>query len=390
VVQCAPGVRLGGRYVLSAQIGAGGMSQVWRAVDEVLGRPVAVKVLDTSLGTDPAMRAALRREALAAARITHPHITRVFDFGEATAVRDAVGDAGKAVGDAVADAGTAVGDAVADIAAAAGASDDAAGDAEPAEQVTPYLVMELLEGEDLARQLRAGAMHWRMASRVGAQVAGAVAAAHRLGVVHRDIKPANVVLTPAGAKVVDFGIAALCGAGQRGQGDLRAGTPAFLAPELFGGAAATPASDVYGLGALLHAMLTGHAPIAAATWAQAVQAHETTIIGQELAIVGLPAPVRYLCLRCLARNPHSRPAAHEVAALLESAAAAPAPAAGPPGGRRIAASPTPTRGARRRSAGNAGRLPVGDAGRSARTSALLAGAVMIVVLVALSCLAFVR
>ncbi|MFJ6954982.1 serine/threonine-protein kinase, partial [Micromonospora aurantiaca (nom. illeg.)] len=142
-----PALRLHDRYVLRERIGLGGMSEVWRADDEVLHRPVAVKALAGQLAADPQLRAVIQREARAAARLTHPHVTQVYDYGEATL-----------------DGGV----------------------------VVPYLVMELVEGQTLADRLAGGPLAWPDAVRTAGQVAGALAAAHRIGVVHRDVKPANV------------------------------------------------------------------------------------------------------------------------------------------------------------------------------------------------------
>src|SRR5690348_691141 len=157
----APGATLHGRFALRERIGAGGMSEVWRADDEVLGRPVAVKALAVPLAADPVLRAATWREARAAAKLTHPNVTAVYDYGEAPM---------------------------------------------PGGAVLPYLVMELVDGESLADRLRSGPLPWPEATRIGAQVAAALSVAHGLGIVHRDIKPGNVMLTAGGAKVLDFGI----------------------------------------------------------------------------------------------------------------------------------------------------------------------------------------
>ena len=151
---------LGGRYRLERKLGEGGMSVVWYARDEVLGRPVAVKVLAARLVRDEKSRRRIRAEAQAVARLSHPHITAVYDFG---------------------------------------GSVDENGDR------VPYIVMELLPGHTLAERLAEGPLRARAAMRVCAEVASALAAAHREHLVHRDVKPANVVLTPDGAKVVEIG-----------------------------------------------------------------------------------------------------------------------------------------------------------------------------------------
>ncbi|MFG3700889.1 protein kinase [Micromonospora sp. NPDC047620] len=292
----SPTLRLHDRYVLRERIGLGGMSEVWRADDEVLHRPVAVKALAGEFGTDPQLRATIQREARAAARLTHPHVTQVYDYGEASLAGGAV---------------------------------------------VPYLVMELVEGRNLADRLADGPLAWPDAVRLAGQVAAALAAAHRIGVVHRDIKPGNVMLTETGAKVLDFGIAALAGpdhplAGQTGE--LLMGTPAYFAPERMRPGPPNPASDVYALGALLYRTLTGRAPLPVQTWEDALELHAGHTPVPPLRIPGLPADVADLTLACLAADPARRPTSAQLAARFAGAAPAdphtavlpalPAPAAG--------------------------------------------------------------
>jgi serine/threonine protein kinase len=206
---------LAGRYRLVERLGAGGMSVVWRAYDEVLGRQVAVKLLASGYAADPAFRSGIRREARAAARLSHPHITNVYDYGEA------VGADGSPL---------------------------------------PFVVMELVEGHTLAQRLASGPLPWRTALEIGRQVASALAVAHARRLVHRDVTPANIMLTADGVKVVDFGISAIVG--ERGE-QIILGTPAYLAPERLSGAPAQPATDVYSLGLVLYHALAGGLPPAA-------------------------------------------------------------------------------------------------------------------------------
>ena len=161
---------LGNRYRLIAPVGTGGMAVVWRAQDLVLDRDVAIKLLAEELANKPGNRERIRAEAQVVARLQHPNITAVHDYGEAG---DAftVGRHGR----------------------------------------RPYVVMELLEGELLSNRLRSGPMSWRRATQICAQVAAGLAAAHERHVVHRDIKPSNIMLTAAGAKILDFGVAGLTG-----------------------------------------------------------------------------------------------------------------------------------------------------------------------------------
>ncbi|MFI2713622.1 serine/threonine-protein kinase [Micromonospora sp. NPDC018662] len=264
-------LRLHDRYVLRERIGLGGMSEVWRADDEVLHRPVAVKALAGRLAADPQLRATIQREARAAARLTHPHVTQVYDYGEATL---------------------------------------------PGGVVTPYLVMELVAGQTLADRLAGGPLAWPDAVRTAGQVAAALAAAHRIGVVHRDVKPANVMLTETGAKVLDFGIAAPAGPRQPTTGpagEPLAGTPAYFAPERLDPGPTHPAGDVYALGALLYRSLTGRPPLPVRTWDDVVDLRDRRPPVPPLRVPGLPADVAELTLACLALDPARRPTAAQVA-----------------------------------------------------------------------------
>ncbi|MGY0007138.1 serine/threonine-protein kinase [Micromonospora sp. I033] len=259
------------RYRLIDQIGAGGMSVIWRARDEVLDRVVAVKVLAPSLAADARFRDMVREEARSAAQLVHPHVTAVHDYGETVA---------------------------------------------PDGSITSFVVMELLNGEELEHRLTEGPLPWPAAVETGAQVAEAVAAAHRLGIVHRDITPANVMMTRIGAKVLDFGIATRVGAPDEDEDGGTFGTPAYVAPERLDGAPAQPATDVYSLGVLLFETLTGQPPYPADTWEQLSAALAEGGAPSLDGVPGLPAPVAEICLRCLARDPRRRPTAHQVAAVL--------------------------------------------------------------------------
>ena len=258
------------RYRLVEKLGAGGMSVVWRGYDEILGREVAVKILSPQLAGDDAFRDRMRQEALAAARLCHPHITGIFDFGESRL----------------------------------------------SDQLTvPYVVMELNDGESVsARVRRDGPLPWRDAVRITAEVASALATAHARGVVHRDITPANVMLTSAGAKVVDFGISAMVGQRDAAPDGSLLGTPAYLAPERLAGGHVVPATDVYALGLLLYRLLTARLPWPAQNMTEALRAH--LYADPEPLPSGLPPEVADLCLRCLAKRPDERPAASEVATRL--------------------------------------------------------------------------
>src|SRR4051812_15381917 len=247
---------LGDRYRLEEVIGKGGMSVVWRGSDIVLVRQVAVKILAGTSRARQAYRSSIRTDARAAASLSHPHVAAVFDYGEYT---------------------TGSG------------------------EVIPYVVMELLRGQPLLQRLTDGPLEPVLAFRICAQVAGALAAAHASGLVHRDIKPANVMLTPGGAKVIDFGIAATVGQ----LADLAAGapvlgTPAYLAPERLGGGSVTAASDVYALGLLLFRTLTNELPWSVETVTEMIAAHVYADPGPLPDIAGIPATVRKLVGACLA------------------------------------------------------------------------------------------
>ncbi|RKR88197.1 serine/threonine protein kinase [Micromonospora pisi] len=291
------------RYRLIDQIGAGGMSVIWRARDEVLDRVIAIKVLAASLAADAKFRDMVREEARAAAQLVHPHVTAVHDYGEEIA---------------------------------------------PDGAVTAFVVMELLTGEELEARLRDGPLPWADSVEICAQVAEALAEAHELGIVHRDITPSNIMMTSVGAKVLDFGIATHVGAPDEDEDGETFGTPAYVAPERLDGTPAQPATDTYSLGVLLYETLTGQVPYPAETWDELTEALRTGgPVPPLTGVPGLPPKVADACLRCLARDPVDRPTTREVAELLRGqllAAEPPAPAeAAPPSGRpAIVAEPSPS------------------------------------------------
>ncbi|GAA1612924.1 serine/threonine-protein kinase [Catellatospora bangladeshensis] len=263
-----PGLKLHDRYLLDRRVGSGGMAEVWQAHDLVLGRPVAVKVLAGPMAADPALRAGALREARSAAQLTHPHITAVHDFGEV---------------------------------------------AFPDGHVEPYLVMELLTGESLADLMARGPVPWPRTAAIGAQVASALAAAHARDVVHRDIKPGNIMITPTGAKVLDFGISAMTGLPDA-TGALIIGTPAYAAPERISAKAADPAADVYALGLLLIEMVTGRRHHGIDSWEQFAAAHARTAAVPPLP--GVPPAVAALIAAAVDPSPARRPRAADLAQAL--------------------------------------------------------------------------
>src|SRR5215211_2280376 len=218
MVLAATDCQLAGRYRLGRWLAAGGMGQVWQATDEVLGRPVAVKLLREEYAHDPTFARRLRVEARSAAAVTHPGVASIFDYGE---VRTADG-------------------------------------AEP----TPFLVMELVDGEPLSSLLaREGRLGLDRSLDIVGQAAVAVGAAHRVGLVHRDLKPANLLVGLDGTvKVTDFGVAQALGQDQGDEGELLVGTAGYLSPEQAVGQPATAASDLYALGVVAYECLAGRRP----------------------------------------------------------------------------------------------------------------------------------
>ncbi|NJP35529.1 serine/threonine-protein kinase [Micromonospora thermarum] len=266
---------LDGRYRLEQRIGVGGMSEVWSAHDEVLDRPVAVKLIAPAReGREDTSVERIRAEARSAARLVHPNVASVHDFGTAST--------------------------------------------SPERQV-PYIVMELAEGETLAVHLRTGPLDWRIAVRVCAEVSAALAAAHAHGIVHRDIKPANVILTPAGVKVLDFGIATPSGVPDEIPDGMVLGTPAYLAPEQLDREPTTPAADMYALGVLLYYSLSGHLPYPAGTATELFGVRRRQPPAPLPEIEGLPPEVADLCARCLSDDPDRRPTSLMAALLLAEA-----------------------------------------------------------------------
>lgn len=297
------------RYRLHMCVGRGGMGEVWRATDEVLGRDVAVKLM---LGHehDPSAAERFRMEAQTAARLSHPHVVGVFDFGTWD---------GKL-----------------------------------------YLVMELVHGDSLAGERgQAPALPAEQVAIVAAHAAAGLAAAHRQGVVHRDIKPGNLLRDADGTvKLADFGIArfvddpsaALTTTGQI------VGTGLYLAPERALGQPASPASDVYSLGCVLYQLLTGQPPFRGDTATALLYQHIDTPPAPPRQVgVAMPAAFEAFLLTLLAKQPEQRPGAQAIAEwfgsgawrdqplpLPQAVAPAPAPPVHPRQHRAPAPPPQPT------------------------------------------------
>src|SRR5437867_912966 len=207
------GAVLGGRYVLDEQIGDGGYGEVWCALDTVLSRPVAVKLLHPRYTQRSEALARFRAEARHAGGLSHENIAQVFDY------------------------------------------------VEPADGQPPYLVMELVDGPSLETVLTDGRLDDSRTMDIVAQAAAGLQAAHAAGMIHRDIKPGNLLLAPGGTvKITDFGIAHTIGSAPLTASGELIGTPGYLAPERAMGERATPASDLYSLGMLAYECLAGTPP----------------------------------------------------------------------------------------------------------------------------------
>ncbi|MGN6612519.1 MAG: protein kinase domain-containing protein [Angustibacter sp.] len=252
-----PGLRVGGRYELTSRIAGGGMGEVWRARDGVLGREVAVKLLRREYADDETFLERFRAEARHAASLSHPGIASVYDYGE--------------------DGGTA------------------------------FLVMELVEGEALSHRIkREGALPTAMAVPLIQQAAAALQAAHAAGVVHRDVKPANLLLTADDqVKITDFGIARARDQVPITRTGEVVGTAQYLSPEQALGRPATPRSDLYALGVVAYEALTGRRPFDADTVvATAVaQVHQAP----EPLPDDIPPQVADQVLKAMAKDPADRP-----------------------------------------------------------------------------------
>lgn len=272
------GTILADRYLLTEEIGTGGMGTVYKATDLRTGGPVAVKAPHPFLARDPHFRERLRREARLAAALTSPRVVRVVDLDEHEGV--------------------------------------------------PYLVMEFVAGETLAERVRReGAFPVAEAVAVAREIARALEAAHSLGIVHRDLTPRNVKLVDGQVKVLDFGIAQAAGMAEFTPPGGFSGTPAYSAPERIAGTSTDdPRSDLYSVGAILATLLTGKT--LPAPWAVPGAAGTPGAITPVAVPEGLPPEVERVLARCLAPDPDARyGSAAELAAALGAALNASAPMA---------------------------------------------------------------
>jgi beta-lactam-binding protein with PASTA domain len=260
-----------GRYELHRRLGRGGMAEVYLARDQLLDRPVAVKVLFPALATDAGFVERFRREAQAAANLQHPNIVSVFDWGEANG--------------------------------------------------TYFIVMEYVEGHTLADTLRdEGRLHPDRAAEITADIAAALGFAHRNRVVHRDVKPGNVLITrDGGVKVADFGIArAISDSSDQNltkTGSVM-GTATYFSPEQARGAQVDPRSDLYSLGVVLYEMITGRPPFAGDSAVAIAYKHvQENPVPPRRIDPALPETLEAITLKCLAKNPANRyPSAQDLRA----------------------------------------------------------------------------
>ncbi len=265
---------LSNRYRLTERIAAGGMGEVWRGTDELLGRPVAVKLLAARHAADEQFRERFRAEARYAASLSHPGIAQVYDYGES--------------------------------AAAPGGNLPMAGVA--------YLVMELVEGEPLSATLaREGRLTADATLDIVAQAARALAVAHAAGIAHRDIKPGNLLITPDGqVKVTDFGIARAMLGAHLTQSGMVMGTAQYVSPEQASAGPITTATDIYSLGVVAYECLAGRPPFAAETPIALALAH---VKDRPLRLPDdVPPRVAALVGQMLAKDPADRPASAELVA----------------------------------------------------------------------------
>ena len=313
------GTVLGGRYRLDERIAGGGMGDVWRGTDDVLGRTVAVKILLPALLDDPGFAERFRGEARTMATINHPGVVDVYDYG----------------------------------------SDPAVG---------AYLVMEYVEGDALSRTLsRVGRLTTGRTMALVAQAADALQAAHDKGIVHRDVKPGNLLVRPNGTLVLtDFGIARSAIVGQLTAAGSVLGTASYISPEQASGSVATPLSDVYALGVVAYQCLAGRRPFEGDNPLEIAMKH---VREQPPPLpADIPPPVRAIVERAMAKDPAARfPTASALGQVARRAAAGlagtgtPAPVSPVPVQTSPAGTKTPAATVPRPPAGAA--YPAGQAGR---------------------------
>src|SRR5579885_120269 len=256
-----------GRYELHRRLARGGMADVFLARDQLLDRPVAVKVLFPEFATDPTFVERFRREAQSAANLNHPNIVSVYDWGQ--------------------------------------------------EQGTYFIVMEYVEGRSLADILRTeGPLHPQRAAEVASDIAAALGFAHRNGVIHRDVKPGNVLISPTGqVKVADFGIARALGAGAEEnltQAGSVMGTATYFSPEQAQGHSLDPRSDLYSLGVVLYEMVTGRPPFTGESPVTIAYKHVQEPVAPPRSVnLDVPPDLEAIIMKLLRKHPADRYASAE-------------------------------------------------------------------------------
>jgi len=268
-----------GPYEIQSLLGAGGMGEVYRAKDTRLDRIVAIKILSTHLSDNPEIKQRFEREARTISSLNHPHICHLYDIGS--------------------------------------------------QDGTDFLVMEFLEGETLAERLRKGPLPTNELLKIGMDIAEALEVAHRAGITHRDLKPGNIMLTKAGAKLMDFGLAKPSAMGSAASGPAPllsaartlsgpspsplttagsiVGTIQYMSPEQIEGLEADPRSDIFAFGAVLYEMATGRRAFegkSQITVASAILEKDPDPISKQNALA--PAALDYLVGTCLAKSREDR------------------------------------------------------------------------------------
>jgi len=256
-----------GKYKVGPLLGEGGMGQVYKATHVMMRKDVALKILHPNMGLRPEIVERFRREAESAARLAHPNIVQVLDFGRAA-------------------------------------------------DSTFYLVMEFIEGRSLSHIIAEGPMHWKRACRLGVQMLKALEEAHKAGIVHRDLKPDNImVILDAGGeetiKILDFGIAKLGeseGGVQVTQAGMIFGTPSYISPEQAQGRPVTHRADLYAMGVILFQMLAGRLPFESSSPMDLLGMHIHTPPPRIRSLVpDVPGDLEALILKAMSKKPEDRP-----------------------------------------------------------------------------------
>ena len=253
-----PGTILAQRYRIASRLGKGGMGEVYKATDLLLGQPVALKFLPENLACSEAALARLRSEVRLGRQISHPNVCRVYDLGEAG--------------------------------------------------VQVFLTMEFIDGEDLASLLRRiGRLPSAKAIEIARRLCAGLAAAHEKNVLHRDLKPGNIMIDGRGQVLItDFGLAAV--ASEIAQGDVQSGTPAYMSPEQLTGVEVTRQSDIYSLGLVLYELFAGKPPHAALSRGELTRLRQSAPPLLLDAVPDVDPAVEPIVTRCLAPDPAKRPA----------------------------------------------------------------------------------